>query len=161
MYLLPATKFTRLHLTWSVINWSRITAADILWNFGGEGEETDYSKFIGPLHELVSPLIHALETSRRSYSGRATRFLLPRASLQLVRARSVSCLIANAPGGLWDAGMTRRQSSGSFSPSLLSLLLTGPFFRRLRGRCVIQRIKLGPSGSHEDRHGCIANHVRF
>lgn len=56
-------------------------------NFGERKKRLhDYPKFIGPLHELVSPLSHALETSGRSYSGRATRFLLPRASLQLVRA---------------------------------------------------------------------------
>lgn len=95
----------------------------IFYEFGEEGKEKrlhDYTKFIGPLHELVSHAKPRIRNIRaKLFRSRATRFLLPRATLQLVRAhrRSVSCLIANAPGGLWDAGMTRRQSSRSFSPS--------------------------------------------
>ena len=52
----------------------------------------DYPKFIGPLHELVSLLSRALETSRQSYSGRATRFLLVRAR-RFLHHRTRACIL--------------------------------------------------------------------
>lgn len=154
-------------------NWSRVIAADILRTAAGGGKEGggrrkkrlyDYPKFIGSLHELVSSLSHALETSERSYSGRATRFLLPLASLQLVRAhrRGVCPVWSRMLPEDYGTPEWRGDSPPDlFLPSALPSSLPGPFFRRLRGHCVIQRIKLGPSGSHEGRHKCIANRARF
>jgi len=147
-----------------MINWSPSHRCGYSTNLGGGKKRLhDYPKFIGPLHELVSPLSRALETSGRSYSGRATRFLLPRASLQLVRAhrRRVCPVWSRMLPEDYGTPEWRGGSPPDLFLSLFSVLLVGPFFRRLRGHCVIQRIKLGPSGSHEGRHECIANYMTF
>lgn len=152
IYFISAIKnlarLPRLHLT----SCDKSEPIHKLWIFDEVGVKKGDTIIRSSSVLFTNSLSHALETSGRSYSG-WTRLVLPFLPLKLVRAHGtcVSCLIANAPGGLWDAGMTKWQSSEFFSlPFLLFLSFSQVRpFRRLRGHCVIRRINLGPSGDHE------------
>lgn len=74
----------------------------------------DYPKFIGPLHELVSFLSHTLETSERSYSGRATRFFFFLGSFPLARASARTCVLSDRECSRRIMGMTRPAQSSAF-----------------------------------------------
>lgn len=90
MYLLPATKFTRLHLIWSVINWSRVTAADILRDLGGRGRRNwlfEVHRSSSRTREPSNPRIRNIQAelfrSRDSFSP-SSRVSSARASTECV-----------------------------------------------------------------------------
>lgn len=105
----------------------RAYAADLEGRKKGSGH--DYPKFIGSLHELVSFLSQALETSRRSHSARTVPFLFS--------SRSVSCPLRSHRQRdthafvrfVWawipskDYEPRERREGSSFPPPPLSLVL--------------------------------------
>lgn len=116
---------------------------NLSWKKGTRGSD-DYPKFIGPLHELVSLLSHALETSGRSYSGRATRFLLDRARRFLL-ARATNVPPSDRECSSRIMGCACDELRGLRGPSSSSSSTSSSFFfpcprlsydHRLREHCV-------------------------